>query len=299
MSENSNIGNSNRITRDYLDSLLVEWRFYDSDNPTTEFDFYGEQFRSPIMPGALSHLDESMRKGVMVEYARGAYEAGVPTLVGMTDDATIEEMAATGARVIEIIKPYADRDKIFRKIEHANKIGLLGIGIDIDHPYGPDGSPDIVDGEEMRRISVEEMRAFCKASGLPLIAKGVLSTADAYKSLEAGCGGLLLSHHNNRLEYAVPALKLLPEIKTMVNGRIPILVDGEIRTGMDAFKALALGADAVNIGRPLMKPLKEKGSDGVKEYLEQAEAELAKAMAFTGCIALDDIEASIIHHRDF
>lgn len=286
-------GNSNTITRAYLDSLLIETRYMDSVNPDTSFALYGEKFASPIMTAALSHLDHSM-PGASVALAEGAKGANAVLWYGMGPDEEIEALAATGARLIEIIKPYADREKLIRKIRHGERLGLLAVGIDIDHPFANDGSPDIVDGEEMKSITTAELTEICRGTRLPVIAKGVLSLRDAERCLAAGVGGMVLSHHNNRIEYAVPPLAVLPAIRA-ISGDVPLFVDCEIKTGMDAYKALALGAKGVCIGRPLMGAIKEGGAEGVKNYLLGANKELAKAMAFTGCATLDRMDPTVIH----
>ena len=289
----ADIGNSNRIAREYIDSLRIETRYMDSTHPTLTFELYGETFASPIMTAALSHLDHFMFEGAADALASGARAANAVLWYGMADEAEIERLAATGTRMIEIIKPYADRDLIFRKIEHAQALGLLAVGIDIDHPFGADGGPDVVDGQAMAALRTDELAAVCRATKLPVIAKGVLSRRDAERCLAAGAGGLVLSHHNNRIEYAVPPLALLPEIAA-VSGQTPLFVDCEIRTGMDAFKALALGAKGVCIGRPLMAAIRDGGADGVRDYLLKANAELGKAMAFTGCTDLGKMDATVI-----
>ena len=291
----SDIGNSNRIAREYIDSLRIETRYMDSTNPTLDFTLYGETFASPIMTAALSHLDHFMFEGAGKTLALGAKAANAVLWYGMADDDEIERLASTGARMIEIIKPYSDRDIIYRKIEHAEKLGLLAVGIDIDHPFGEDGSPDIVDGLAMTALRTTELADICKATRLPVITKGVLSRRDAERSIAAGAKGLVLSHHNNRIEYALPPLAILPEIATLVNGAAPIFVDCEIRTGMDAFKALALGATGVCIGRPLMTAIKQGGEKGVADYIKTANGELAKAMAYTGCTDLSKMDRTVIH----
>lgn len=296
----SRIGNSNAITRDYLDSLLIETRYIDSKTPDTKFELYGEEFASPIMTTALSHLDKFMFPGATDAYIKGAAAAGAILMIGMVEeDAEIEACAASGARVIEIIKPYKDRSMIIDKIRRAERLGHLAVGVDIDHPFGPDGSNDIVDGIEMEPITTKDLISIVDSTKLPVIIKGVLSVHDAEISIACGCRGIMLSHHNNRIEYAVPPLYMLPEIAKTAAGRVPVFADCEIATGMDAFKALALGASAVGIGRPLMTAIKEKGADGVREYLEKANAELRKAMAFTGCTDLTKMDPSVIHKRDF
>ena len=290
-----NVGNSNRITRRYLDSLLIETRYMNSDNPDLTMELYGKTFPSPVMTAALSHLDHFMFEGATKAYAEGTAQAEAVLWLGMAEDKEVEFCAEKSRAMIEIIKPYKDRDMIYRKIEHAEKLGLLAVGIDIDHPFGPDGSDDVVDGYEMKAMTTEELKKICSATSLPVIVKGVLSVYDADQSAEAGAGGLVLSHHNNRIEYALPPLMALPEIREAVKGSLPIFVDCEIQTGMDAFKALALGAKAVCIGRPLMTAIKQGGADAVAEYLKKVNADLAKAMAYTGCTNLSKMEPSVIH----
>lgn len=289
----SDIGNSNRIAREYIDSLYIETRYMDSATPDTAFTLYGERFASPVMTAALSHLDHFMFPGAAEALARGAKAADALLWYGMAPDEEIDALSATGARMIEIIKPYADREKIYRKIRHAEALGLVAVGIDIDHPFANDGGPDIVDGETMSPMTAAEMAEICRATRLPVIAKGVLSRHDARRCLDAGVAGMVLSHHNNRIEYAVPPLAVLPEIAAMA-GDVPLFVDCEIRTGMDAFKALALGASGVCIGRPLMTAIKQGGVEAVADYLRRARDELAKTMAYTCCPCLADIDGSII-----
>ncbi len=287
-------GNSNRISRDYLDSLLIETRYMDAQVPDISYELYGAKVSSPIMTAALSHLDHFMFPGAADALAKGAKEAGAILWYGMGPEEEIERLAGFGAPMIEIIKPYADRDKIFRKIAHAEKLGLLAVGIDIDHPFGEDGSPDIVSGELMAPLQTAELEEIVRSTSLPVIIKGVLSRRDAERCLGAGAKGLVLSHHNNRIAYAVPPLAVLPEIAALAKGSVPLFVDCEIRTGMDAFKALALGASGVCIGRPLMTAIKDDMENGVKDCLLRANRELKKAMAFTGCPSLDRMDPTVI-----
>ena len=291
----SDAGNSNRITREYLDSLLIETRYLDSSTPNLDFSLFGKSFSSPIMTAALSHLDHFMFPGAAVSLARGTAEAHTVLWYGMADESEIERLASFSTNMIEIIKPYADRDIIYRKIEHAAGLGLLAVGIDIDHAFSADGSNDTVDGFEMSPLLTSELEIICKQFSLPVIVKGVLSIHDAERALGAGAAGLVLSHHNNRIGYAVPPLAVLPEIVHAVHGSAPVFVDCEIQTGMDAFKALALGAAGVCIGRPLMTAIRQDPENGVRVYLENTNRELAKAMAFTGCTSLRKMDPAVIH----
>ena len=288
-------GDSNMITRQYMDSLMIETRYMNSASPDLTVHLFGKTFRSPVMTAALSHLDHFMFEGATKQYAEGAAKAEAILWLGMADDAEVELCAGSGAPLIEIIKPYADRDLINNKIRHAEKCGLLAVGIDIDHPFAEDGSADYVDGYKMKAIQSGELKTICNSTSLPVIVKGVLSTYDAREAAMAGAAGMVISHHNNRIEYALPPVAVLPEIRKTTGDDFPLFVDCEIRTGMDAFKALALGASAVCIGRPLMSAIKKDGADGVAEYLKKVNDELRKAMAYTGCISLEKMDPSVIH----
>ena len=292
-------GNSNQITRDYLDSLLIESRYLNSDIPSTELTLYGRTFPTPIMTAALSHLDHFMFPGALKAYAEGTAAAGAVLWLGMAGDEDIQTCADSGAGMVEIIKPYADRDQMYRRMEQAERLGLLAVGVDIDHSFGNDGSYDVVHDDPMRPLTSAELSELVRATKLPFIVKGVLSVRDAETSLACGAQGILLSHHNNRVPYAVPPLYALPEIARMVGGRAPIFVDCEISSGADAFKALALGATAVGVGRPLMTAIKDNGAQGVTDWLNNATAELRKLMAFTGCTDLGKMDPTVIHPRNF
>ena len=151
----------------------------------------------------------------------------------------------------------------------------------------------------MKVKSQVELKEFIKSTKLPFIIKGVLSEQDAYKALEVGAKGIVVSHHHGIMNYAVPPLYILPGIAKVINRQIPIFVDCGIMSGMDVFKALALGADAVCAGRVIMEPLKKNGSMGVKDQIIQMTEELAGVMARTCSPDLRHIDPSVIHHRNW
>ena len=122
--EHSKPWDSNQITRDYFDSLLVEMRHIDAVIPSTKFELYGETFDTPIMMAALSHLDKVRQNG-MVEMAKGALAANAVNWAGMCDEEEIAAITATGARTINIIKPYADNDYIIRRISTPKPAGYV------------------------------------------------------------------------------------------------------------------------------------------------------------------------------
>lgn len=289
--------NSDKITRDYFDSLLLEARYIDSGLPSTKMELYGRTFDTPIMTAALSHLGNTAENGMLV-YAKAAAQANAVHWVGMGEDKELEEITATGAATIKIIKPHADNKEVFRKIEHAKKSGCFALGMDIDHAFNGSGGYDQVLGLDMKAKSTDEIKDFVQAAGIPFIVKGVLSVKDAEKCLKAGCKGIQLSHHHGIMQYSVPPLMMIKDILSVVGGEIPVFLDCGIESGMDVYKCLALGAKAVSVGRHLM-PLLKEGAEKTASRIKEMTGELAATMARTGVCDLQHFDASVIHQRNF
>ena len=282
-------GDSVRIARMYMDSLLVESRIVGAVRPDTAFRFLGETFEMPLMTAALSHLD-------LVSMAEGAKQAGAPVSIGMGGNEEMGKVLATGAKVMKIIKPYADEREILSRIEYAEANGAIAVGMDVEHAVNVDDAEDsVVVGMQMKQPTLAELEKYIKATKLPFFIKGVLSARDAVKCRDLGAAGVILSHHNGLLRYAVPPVMILPEIRKAVGRDLIVIADGGIESGFDAFKALARGADAVTVGKALMGPLKETGAEGVREALRKATGQLQAMMIRTGTRDLKHMDPSVIH----
>jgi isopentenyl diphosphate isomerase/L-lactate dehydrogenase-like FMN-dependent dehydrogenase len=132
-------------------------------------------------------------------------------------------------------------------------------------------------------------------SPLPILLKGILTAEDALLALEHGVDGIIVSNHGGRqLDSAIPSIEALPEIVDAVAGRCEVYLDGGIRRGTDVLKALALGAHAVLVGRPILWGLAARGPEGVYEVLELLRDELALAMRLAGCAKLQDIGRALV-----
>lgn len=284
---------SNILTERYFEKILVETRYLDAVIPDTSVELFGKTFATPVMTAALSHIPGKDGDG-MVQMAQGAAEAGALTWVGMTTLEQYGEIAQTGAPLVRIIKPYKDEREIFSRIEQAEEEGAVAVGMDIDHSFNKRGQPDSVLGMPMSPKTTKDIASYCKRTKLPFLLKGVLSAQDAQKCLDAGVGGILVSHHHGIMASAVPALLVLPEIVKTVQGKIPIFVDGFFENGMDVFKALALGADAVCVGRALMPPIQQQGAEGCRQTIQDITDELAAAMARTGSRDIKHIDPSLL-----
>ncbi len=132
-------------------------------------------------------------------------------------------------------------------------------------------------------------------AGLPVLVKGVVRADDARRAVEHGAAGVIVSNHGGRqLDGALASIEALPAVATEVGGEVPILLDGGIRRGTDVIKAVALGASAVLIGRPVLWGLASAGEDGVRQVLTLLQRELDLAMALCGCPTVSDITHDLI-----
>ena len=287
----SKSGDSIQITRTYLDKLVVEGRIVGAVRPSTETTLFGKTVQTPIMTAALSHL-----QGGMAGLAKGAMGVGAFAQIGMGDNEELSKALATGANVIKIIKPYADPEEIFSRLRFAEEHGAVAVGMDVEHAVNVEDDTDsLVAGYQMKLPTLDELRRYIEATKLPFLIKGAYSAQDAVRAKELGCAGVIVSHHNGLLRWAVPHVLLLKEIRKAVGDDFAVIIDGGIADGFDAFKALALGASAVSVGRPLMLPYAEKGAAGVTETLQKMTAQLRAMMLRTGSPDVQHIDPAVVH----
>ena len=134
-----------------------------------------------------------------------------------------------------------------------------------------------------------------EVSGLPVVVKGVLRGDDAVACLDAGAAAVWVSNHGGRqLDGAVPTAEALRDVVAAVDGRAEVYVDGGVRTGTDVLRALALGARAVMLGRPVVYGLAIGGPSGVEAVLQEYTDELARAMALCGATTVDDLTDDLV-----
>lgn len=147
-------------------------------------------------------------------------------------------------------------------------------------------------------LSWKDVEWLRRLTRLPVILKGVVRPDDALRGLDAGAAGIVVSNHGARqLDGAPATIDVLPRIVDAVAGRVPVFMDGGIRWGTDVLKALALGARAVMIGRPVLWGLAIGGASGVRSVLEILREELSTAMALAGCSSLETIDRSLVERR--
>ncbi len=292
---------ANVITEKLMDSILIEERLIDSVVADLTTTFLGEKFAMPVFTPAFSHLGKynGREKTGLEEYSIAARECNILNFCGMMENEQFQQIVDTGAKTVRIVKPYADHAKVLDQMQFAESIGAFGIGMDIDHIFGPEGL-DVVVGEQMAVQTTDMLRAYVEMTKLPFVVKGVLGVQDAVKCAEIGAKAIIISHHHGRLPYAVPPMMILPEIKEALKGTdVQIIVDCGIASGADVFKALALGADACAVGRSMLPSLEKDGVAGVMEFLKKVGSELRYIMSFTGFATVNDIDDSVLHFTRF
>jgi len=171
-------------------------------------------------------------------------------------------------------------------------IANFGYVVPEGHDAGPDGYlRSLLDPA----VTFDDLEWACSQCRLPLVVKGILNPADAVAAVEAGAAGLVVSNHGGRqLDGAIATADALPAVIDAVAGRVPVLVDGGIRSGADVLKALAIGAAAVLVTRPVIWGLVVHGAPGVESVLKELAAETAHAMALCGARTVADIDRGLM-----
>jgi 4-hydroxymandelate oxidase len=250
--------------------------------------------------------------------ARAAAQAGVIFCLSTLATATPEEVAESGATGWFQLYVLRDRGLTQAMLEEARAAGFTAVVLTVDLPplgrrerdlrtdlaipeelvpaivraKGTPGSTTPADTFQLlaEDVSWEDVSRFANQSGLPVIVKGILTSEDAVLAAEAGAAAIVVSNHGGRqLDGVAPSLDALPEVVEAVAGRIPVLLDGGIRRGTDVVKALALGAQATLVGRPVVWGLAVDGEEGVARVLELLHAEIELALALLGCRSPADV----------
>jgi 4-hydroxymandelate oxidase len=170
----------------------------------------------------------------------------------------------------------------------------------VEHPVAinPGGEPMTTEelfAQHDPTLTWDGIVEFADAAQMPVLLKGILRPDDAERAVDAGVAGIIVSNHGGRqLDTVLSGADALPPIVDTVDRRIHVLVDGGIRRGWDVAKALALGADAVLVGRPLLWGLAREGRPGVEAVLRQLLSELDGSLALLGCPRARDLDRSYV-----
>lgn len=266
---------------------------------------------------------------------RACGAAGVPMILSTLSTCSIEEvLASAGGPVWFQLYIYKDRSVTESLVARAEASGCQALVVTVDAPYLscrerdvrnrfhlPDGLsaanfpdpglsqlPDTGSGSSLfayfanlhdAAVTWDELSWLRSITKLPILLKGIIRPDDALRAVDAGVDAIVVSNHGGRqLDGAVPAITALPAISRAVRGRVDLLVDGGIRRGVDLVKAIACGAKAVLIGRPILWGLAVNGEAGVAAVLRLFYDELKLSMALCGCPKVDDIKPDLIWSPD-
>ena len=265
-------------------------------DPDVSFELFGRTFAAPIFVAPLGAVDmhygpKYNDQSYNVDMMKGAIDSGILAFTGDGVNAQImkdavADSAALGGLSIPTIKPWS-REIVFDKLDDVIAHNIFAAAMDVDAA----GLPFLQKlGGKAGGKTVEEMREIIEHAGRPFIVKGIMTVAGAKKAVEAGAAGIVVSNHGGRVQGGVPATaEVLGEIADAVKGQTVILVDGGIRSGVDIFRALALGADAVLVGRPFATMLYGAGQEGVRVLVDKLVGELKGTMRMCGAATLKDI----------
>jgi 4-hydroxymandelate oxidase len=263
----------------------------------TSVELLGSRLRTPVLVGptalhGLAHPDGEAAT------ARGAAAAGSLMVVSTRSSRPLEEVPA-GPWWLQVYV-VRDRGRTRALVQRAAAAGATALVLTGDTPYLGQRSalgraPLPPEQEQDPSVGLEAVGELAAASGLPVLVKGVLRGDDALACLDAGAAGVVVSNHGGRqLDRTLATADALPEVVAAVAGRAPVLVDGGLRSGLDVLCALALGADAVLLGRPVLWALAADGAAGVQACLEALTADLAHAMGLAGAARLAEVSASLV-----
>lgn len=267
----------------------------------TSFEIFGRTYRAPIFAAPIGAMkmhygdkyDDLEYNNILVP---ACADAGIAAFTGDGVNAAVMEGAtkaiwAKAGNGIPTVKPW-DVHTLEEKFALVKESNAFAAAMDIDAaglPFLKNLTPPA--GSK----TVEELAEIIKKAGVPFILKGVMTVKGALKAKEAGAAAIVVSNHGGRVQDQCPATaEVLEEIVQAVGNDMKIFVDGGLRNGVDIFKALALGADAVLIGRPYVTAVYGGGAEGVKAYTEKLTNELKDTMAMCGAHSLSEISRDMV-----
>ena len=267
----------------------------------TSFELFGETYKYPIFAGPVGAMkmhygdkyDDLEYNEILVQ---ACADAGIAAFTGDGLNEQVVKAAAraigkAGGKGIPTIKPWS-LPLIKEKMDLVKAAGAKVIAMDIDAA----GLPFLKNMEPPAGSkTVEELKKIIAYADMPFIVKGIMTVKGAVKAMEAGASGIIVSNHGGRVLDQTPATaEVLEQIALAVGGKMKIFVDGGIRSGVDIFKALALGADAVVVARPYVTAVYGGGAEGVGVYTEKLGSELADTMAMCGAHSLSEIGKDMV-----
>ncbi|TGL37735.1 alpha-hydroxy-acid oxidizing protein [Leptospira perdikensis] len=273
--------------------------------PEIQTKFLGYDLKTPIMAAPMTGVGTNMNFVMTdADYANLVVRSFVQngSLAWLGDGASpekykimLEALKKSGGKGILICKPRADESMLVDRFKQAEADGVFALGMDID---AVNFKTMVQKNLSSITRPLDHLVRLKEKTKLPFILKGIMNPEDAKLAVEGGFSAIVVSNHGGRVLDGMPGTaRILPKIAEVVKGKIPILVDGGIRSGMDVFKMLALGADAVLIGRPVAISLVGGEDAGIRFLLQKYSEELKQSMSVTGAKTLVDIKRTMLLHK--
>ena len=267
----------------------------------TTLNIFGESFKYPIFAAPIGAMklhygdkyDDLEYNDILVS---ACADAGIAAFTGDGTNpavmvAATKAIKGKGGKGLPTVKPW-DMNTLREKLSMIQDSGSFAVAMDIDAaglPFLKNLTPPA--GSK----SVEELQEIVREAKVPFILKGIMTVKGALKAKEVGAAAIVVSNHGGRVLDQCPATaEVLADIVDAVGKDMKIFVDGGIRSGVDIFKALALGADAVLIGRPYVTAVYGGAGEGVAAYTEKLASELKDTMAMCGAHSLEDISRDMV-----
>ncbi len=275
------------------------------EDPVIETAFFGKNISMPVLGApmsGMSYVSNMTEEDFAYNILEGCKVAGTIGYTGNTSrdyervHPAIMALKKVNGHGVNIFKPQS-QEVLMELIKQSENEKAVAVGVDID---GAGSVNFALAGKPVFRKTIDELNELKRSTSLPFIVKGVLCVEDALAAVEAGADVIGISNHGGRVLDSTPGVAdVLPEIVKAVRGtkkgkRVVITADGGVRTGFDAVKMFALGADFVLVGRPLAREAVSSGVEGVKRILEYLKTDFKIAMIMTSCNTLKDINETIL-----
>ncbi len=274
---------------------------YENCDIDTSVELFGKRFEIPVFAGPVGSVNLHYGdKYTDLEYndilLNGTKQAGIAAFTGDGTNPLVMQSAAEMIKKyngygVPTIKPW-NIDIIKEKFELIKDSGCFAVAMDIDAaglPFLKNMTPPA--GSK----TTQELKEIISLSPAPFIVKGIMTVNGALKAKQAGAHAIIVSNHGGRVLDGTPSTaEVLPDIVKAVGNDMTILVDGGIRTGLDVFKALALGANGVVIARPYVVAVYGGGEEGIKIYTQKLKSELCDVMSMCGAKKISEINSSML-----
>jgi 4-hydroxymandelate oxidase len=300
------IGSGNSFKNNYraLQRVQLKMRTAHAVNkPDTSIDLFGHKIAFPAVGAPTGGTTYNMggkvtEDGYIEAVIGGCAAAGTVGSVadGIGDpvevyERRLQKLKELGFKAIAGVKPRT-QEEIIARMQKAEVAGAIAISMDID---SAGRAARALPGQTVEPKDVKKLRDLVKATKLPFIVKGIMTVEEALKAVDAGAAAIVVSNHGGRvLDHTPGTAEVLPVIVDKVKGKALVFVDGTVKYGHDVLKYVALGANAVMVGRHIVRAAHGGGRDGVALVMKRMHQELVDAMVLTGCANVKSISRAIL-----